>query len=200
MAARSTFTRTSGSVITSAWANSLRDHVVPYTGAADGTTEGMLSVNTADDTLRVGVGASTEVLASYGPWTSFTPVITQGQTLSASFAYARFRRSDSRTITGAFRATISSGLGTPATPISISSLPATAFTNWIPIGTFLLFDLSALQGFAGAAFLESTTTIDGRTMTNPTPADDRLGVASFTGSLSVGDTIAVNFEYEAAFA
>jgi len=66
MAARSTFTRTTGSVITSAWANSLRDHVVPYSGAADGTTDGMVSVNTTADTLHVGNGTIAATFGCYG--------------------------------------------------------------------------------------------------------------------------------------
>jgi len=65
MAARSTFTRTSGSVITSAWANSLRDHVVPYTGADDVTTEGQIGVNTLTDRLVIHDGTASRRLGHY---------------------------------------------------------------------------------------------------------------------------------------
>jgi hypothetical protein len=65
MAARSTLTVTSGTTITSAWGNSVRDHAVPYTTSNDVTTEGMLAVNTSTDRLMVYDGSAAYRLAHY---------------------------------------------------------------------------------------------------------------------------------------
>lgn len=67
MPARSSLTRTAFSTITSAWANSLRDHVVPYSGSDDVSTEGQLSVNTTSDRVMVHNGSGARRLIHYGP-------------------------------------------------------------------------------------------------------------------------------------
>jgi hypothetical protein len=97
MAARSTFTRTSGSVITSAWANSLRDHVVPFTGADDVTTEGQIGVNTITDRLVIHDGTASRRLGHYTSsgrtgfsYTSSANPIGPGLTAQIAFTTATF--------------------------------------------------------------------------------------------------------------
>lgn len=78
MAARSTLTVTSGTTITSAWGNSMRDHVVPKTTSNDVSSEGQLAVNTSTDQLVVHNGSAAVQLVAYGAWSTWTPGITQG--------------------------------------------------------------------------------------------------------------------------
>lgn len=72
MAARSTFTRTSGSVITSAWANSLRDHLPTITTSNDVSSEGQLAVNTSSDAVVIHDGSGVVELARYGALSAIT--------------------------------------------------------------------------------------------------------------------------------
>ena len=147
MAARSTFTRTSGSVITSAWANSLRDHIVPYSGAADGTTDGMLSVNTSTDTLHIGNGTIAATFGCYGTpptWSLVvaSPVIQNGFGGSASLAQNLIVR-QGREVRAwgdvAITGVLISGEGFPI--YLDTNLPASSVTN---MGHFLYLDTGNL--------------------------------------------------------
>jgi hypothetical protein len=77
VAARFTFTRTAGTAITAAWANTLRDHVVPTTTSNDVSSEGQLAVNTSTDQLVVYTGSAALELARYGSLSSVTLTTTQ---------------------------------------------------------------------------------------------------------------------------
>jgi hypothetical protein len=65
MAARSTLTVTSGTTITSAWGNSVRNHLVPYTTSNDVSSEGQLAVNTSTKQLVAYNGSSAVRLGHY---------------------------------------------------------------------------------------------------------------------------------------
>jgi len=143
MANRASFTRTSGGVITSAWANALRDHLVPYSGATDGTTEGMLSVNTADDTLRIGNGSAgvqfgTYSTAGLSTWTctSFTQAPSGG---SVAMTDARFTRFGPFVVGSGYGQLTTGGFPGPGTPIqfNIGGLPAARAVTTTNVGTFV---------------------------------------------------------------
>lgn len=143
MATRSTFTRTSGSVITSAWANSLRDHIVPYSGAADGATDGMLSVNTSTDTLHIGNGTIGATFGCYGTpptWSlvASVPVVQNGFGGSASLAQSFIVR-QGREVRAWGEVTITGGpISGEGFPINLdTNLPASSVTN---MGTFMFLD------------------------------------------------------------
>ena len=75
MSSRSSLTVTSGTTITSAWGNGIRDHIVPKTTSNDDVVEGQLAfnVNTSTDTLVThnGTGAVPR-RANYGRAASST--------------------------------------------------------------------------------------------------------------------------------
>lgn len=203
MAARSTFTRTSGSVITSAWANSLRDHVVPYSGITDGTTEGMLSVNTADDTLRIGNGSAGVAVANYGAppsWSlasSGTQVVQGGGGANGSVLNSKWIRSG-RSIKAIGQVTFAVASGTAGQPIIVRTagggLPAPGSDD--VCGTFQYFRPGVPILYNGTVSMAPNGDIymyDSASPGNP------LGTSpSF--ALALADTIWINLDYFAASA
>lgn len=65
MSSRSSLTVTSGTTITSAWGNLVRDHVVPKTTSDDVSSEGQLAANTSTDRIMVHNGTSAARLMHY---------------------------------------------------------------------------------------------------------------------------------------
>lgn len=66
MAARSTLTVTSGTTITSAWGNNVRDNVASYTaGVADVYTEGQIATDTSSKRLLIHNGTTAVRLGHY---------------------------------------------------------------------------------------------------------------------------------------
>ncbi|MTA13485.1 MAG: hypothetical protein F2534_12865 [Actinobacteria bacterium] len=194
MAARSTFTRTSGSVITSAWANSLRDHIVPYSGAADGTTDGMLSVNTADDTLRIGNGTTTVIGANYGAWNTWTADVRQNGIASCTETECEWRRVG-RDIVGGGSLTVGTITSAAGFAIEIDTfgLPVVSGARGGHlIGTFLYHDVGTTY-YQGALLMNSSGTLSMRVN----------NVGGFVGvnpsfAVAVNDEIQVSFSYRAA--
>ena len=196
MAARSTFTRTSGSVITSAWANSLRDHIVPYSGAADGTTDGMLSVNTADDTLRIGNGTTTVIGANYGAWNTWTAEVVQAGIATCTETECEWRRVGRDIVGGGTLTvgTITSGAGIGIEIVTFGlPLVSGARGNHV-IGTFLYHDVGTTW-YQGALLMNSLGTMFMRVNNQATFLG---GGPSF--AVAVNDEIHVNFSYRAASA
>lgn len=197
MAARSSFTRVSGGVITTAWANSLRDHVAPYsTTANDGTTEGMLSINTTSDTLRVGNGSTTVEVASYGAYQStWTPQVTQSIPLTTTTNIARVARYG-RTVVANFRVTLA-GVGVASNVITLP-LPVTAANNSGVLGSGYFFDDSAglIYPFIALHQFNSATTFV--LLSTESAAANFLGVSVFTAAVGGGDLIEGQLIYEAA--
>lgn len=193
MAARSTFTRTSGSVITSAWANSLRDHIVPYSGADDVSTEGMLSVNTASDRVLVHDGTAARILSQYGAWSTWTPTVTQTGGATVTVTHAVFVRLG-RLCVGNFRLSVTAS--PPVGGAITVSPPVTAARDSATIGEGYIFDTSAGLHYTGFLFSATTTTIDFRQHGTGTAIDNRLGIAGFTGLLAAGDGLGGYFMYE----
>ena len=65
MSTRSSLTVVSGTTITSAWGNLVRDHVVPRTTSNDVSSEGQLAANTSTDRIMVHNGTSAARLMHY---------------------------------------------------------------------------------------------------------------------------------------
>ena len=66
MSTRSSLTVVSGTTITSAWGNGIRDHIVPKTTSDDVSSEGQLCVNTSADTLVTHNGTGAVAIAIFG--------------------------------------------------------------------------------------------------------------------------------------
>lgn len=67
MAARSTLTVVSGTTITSAWGNGVRDHAVPFTTSDDVSSNGQLAVNTSSSRLVTRLGGVNYPIAGAMP-------------------------------------------------------------------------------------------------------------------------------------
>jgi hypothetical protein len=73
---RTALTRTSGTVITSAWANLLRDHVVPFTTSDDVSSNGQLALNTSSKRLVTQLSSVVYPIAGAMPRVRATPALT----------------------------------------------------------------------------------------------------------------------------
>lgn len=205
MAARSTFTRTSGSVITSAWANSLRDHVVPYSGAADGTTDGMVSVNTTADTMHIGNGTIAATFGCYGTpptWTMpGTWPLKQGTLGEAEVSLSQnFIVRQGREVRAWGRVTVGfAGSPTPSagSPIYLdTNLPATSVDL---LGTFYYFDSGTIV-YEGVAVNPAASGTG--TQRVALQANNNTGFLGQTPSFAAfnGDVILLNLSYIATAA
>lgn len=76
MAARSTLTVVSGTTITSAWGNSVRDHAVPFTTSDDVSSNGQVAFNTANQRLIARVAGVTLPIGGRMPRVRVTPLLT----------------------------------------------------------------------------------------------------------------------------
>lgn len=65
MSSRTSLTVVSGTTITSAWGNGMRDHIVPKTTSDDVSSEGQLAANTSTDRIMVHNGTSAARLMHY---------------------------------------------------------------------------------------------------------------------------------------
>lgn len=153
MAARSTLTVTSGTTITSAWGNAVRDHAVPYTTSNDATAEGQLAVNTSTDRLIVYNGSAAVELGRYGDWSTWTATGDQGGSVAGTASNCVFTRSGRLIVaTGRFAFT---AVGTASNTISIgTNLPLPAATS--VVGQFLFFNTGDAF-YVGLATMNATT-------------------------------------------
>jgi hypothetical protein len=157
MAARSTLTVTSGTTITSAWGNSVRDHVVPFTGSNDVASEGQLAVNTTADKLVVWNGSAVVELASYGSWGTFTSTVTQAGGPGVATADECEWTRTGRHVVGGGRLTITSIISAAANPIQLgtSGLPAVSGTlGTHNVGTFIYQD-TGTRLYQGSLYMTS---------------------------------------------
>lgn len=192
MASRTTFTRTSGSVITSAWANALRDHTVTIGTTDDVASEGQLAVNTSSDALVMHNGTGSVAVAHYGLGSTWTPAITQSFAVAATVNYARYWIKGRR-CKCEFQVTCTS-FGSTSNAIVISGIPVTANSSVGAVGHGYLFDASVPNTFPFIVTLGSTTTIK-LSSSSANAADLSLGVTSFTAALATNDIINATFEY-----
>lgn len=192
MAARSTLTVTSGTTITSAWGNSVRDHVVTRTTTDDVASEGQLVVNTSSDALVVHNGTGSVAVAHYGLGSTWTPAIVQSFAVATTVNYARYWIKGRR-CKCEFQLTCTSS-GATSNAIVISGIPVTANSSVGAIGHGYLYDASVPNTFPFIVTLGSTTTIK-LSSTSANAADLSLGVTSFTAALTNNDIINATFEY-----
>jgi hypothetical protein len=135
MAARSTLTVTSGTTITSSWGNAVRDHALPFTTSNDVTSEGQLAVNTSTDRLVVYNGSAAVELARYGDWSSWTPTLSQGGSVTNSAGDCVFTRSGRLIVVTGYVG--STGTGTASNAIIVgTNLPLPAATGVVGFAEF----------------------------------------------------------------
>jgi hypothetical protein len=202
MAARSTLTVTSGTTITSAWGNSVRDHVVPYTGSNDVATEGQLAVNTTADKLVVWNGSAAVELGTYSfsglsTWTctAFTQSPSGG---SVSMTNARFMRVGPLVVATGFGSLTTGGFPGPGTPIifTVGGLPLPSSSTEGCIGAFRYFR-SGVATYAGALNMQG----GGTQLTMQADAQNAfVGQAPSFSVPASGDTVWFQMAYIAASA
>mgnify|MGYP000039709941 CR=1 FL=1 len=200
MAARSSFTRTSGGVITSAWANSMRDHLIPYSGAADGVTEGMLSVDTATDQVRIGTGAATVEFGCYGTSTAITSGMGFAQT---GFVVSSYTMSGNVTRYGkhvvgsgslAIVSVTSAGTAGNLITFNSSGLHFPAVATQRCVGSYVFQDASSTFVWAGALIMTAAGDMG---MYGAQGSNGAIGIAPSIG-LAASDTVWFSINYHMA--
>lgn len=133
-----------------------------------------------------------EVLAKLGAWTAWTPSLVQSGSVTKAVNYADYFKLGRFVVAQCSLAV--TGSGSSATAVTVS-LPVTAATSNIIVGTFYLVDATGPVVYLGAAVLASTGTVAGiASGTN----GSQLGVAGFTAALASGDAVFMSIAYEAA--
>ena len=129
-----------------------------------------------------------------GAWQSWTPNLTQSGSVAATnfrSRYAQFGKlvvfSTSLNVTAS---------GTAGQQIRVS-LPVTAATSGMPIGSAVFFDASGTAFYPALTFLASTSAVSMFHATTSGSAQI-LGQAVFTAAIASGDTINISGMYEAA--
>lgn len=190
MAARSTFTRSAFATITSAWANTLRDHIVSITGSNDVSSEGQLCVNTAADVLVVHDGTTVQQLARYGPWDTWTATAVQSFGVAFTPNGLAVTRSG-RHITASGILEFTAFGSTGAQIVVNASLPAPTAARLV--GTFLYID-SGTAYYQGSVVMDAAAALTFQVHNSPAA---NLGTSpSF--AIAPGDSLWLNLSYPAA--
>lgn len=137
---------------------------------------------------------NTYLMGEGGAWTTWTPVLTQSGTVTATVTSAVYGRWG-RLIVGQFRLSVT-GTGTASNAVTVS-LPVTSARSGVPVGSGGIYDLSAVLNYTGNVSLNTTTTFgfEGHGIgVNP----NLLGTTGFTAALASGDIVQGFFTYEAA--
>lgn len=189
MALRTSFTRVFGAVIPSAWANSIRDHLVTIATSNDVSSEGQLCVNTSTDQLVVHNGSGAIELGRYGAWSSFTLSPVQTFSLSSSNTDVGFARMG-RTIVAHARLQFTSN-GSTGTQLYIdTNLPAP--TGTVVAGHFHYTDAGAFY-YTGEVFMNGSSRLN----FTVSGVNNTFGVTPSFAVVS-GDEMWVNLVYQAA--
>lgn len=199
----------SGTTITAAWGNSVRDQLVsPFadstarTAAVSVPVSGMVSVLTTTKRMDVYNGSSHSALInpSWGAWPSWTTAVTQSGAVTHSINLANYFQVG-RMITAQFLL-VMTGSGTASNVVTVT-LPVTADAAWVgdsnTLGNGYLNDLSATSKTEAALVLASTTTLKFRAMNSTTSPPGFLGQAGalFNLALASGDTLSGTITYAA---
>lgn len=131
------------------------------------------------------------VLAKLGQWTSFTPYLTQSNTPTKTYTYARYMKLGRLVIAQVYIVLTSSG--TAGNNINVG-IQGTAAQSGVPVGQFYVYDASAGLNYTGVAALATTTSVYGLV----SGSAGVLGAAGFTAALAAGDAVLYNIQYEAA--
>ena len=199
MAARSTFTKSAGNVVTSAQNNSIRDHLVTITTSNDVASEGQMCANTSTDKLVIYSGSAVVELASYGAWGTFTGQATQnaGPYNAMTEVECEWTRS-ARSVVGGGKLTLDAAVGAgSASPIAIliSGLPAVSGAiGSHMVGTFTYQD-TGTTSYSGAVFMTSAGVVYMQ-------ADSQAAYVGQAPSfaMAAGDVVWLNFSYRASTA
>jgi hypothetical protein len=198
-------TSVAGTTITASWANAnVRDQAVtPFasTTARDSAitapVAGMVCVTTDTSTVWTYSGTAWVQSAQNGAWTTWTPVITQSGTVTATIQRASYARYG-RTIVASFRVSIT-GTGTAANQVSFAPPVNSAYGADI-VGYGLIFDTSAGLSYTGSFAMDGVANrvVIAAAGVGVSPVQLGATGSGFTAALAAGDVVTGYMTYEAA--
>lgn len=160
--------------------------------------EGLLALDTTLNRLEIGndtPALSSLIAPAYGALTTWTPNLVQGVAVTFTNNYTKVIRIG-RLVICSFNLSVTSA-GTAGNAISIGTLPYTAATSGIIIGSGEVVDAAPATKAEANLFLVTTTSIDFRSSSS-TANDNRVGVVTIAAALAAGDSMTGTFMYEAA--
>lgn len=129
-----------------------------------------------------------------GAWTSYTPTLVQGVTVTKTVNHATYMRIGRLVAVSMYLTCTSAGTANNAVTIGI---PVTSARSGDPCGgAGWLYDASAVTFYSGVPLLATTTTAN--IYANAVTAAMGQTGGSFTAALASSDQIRCNFIYEAA--
>jgi hypothetical protein len=171
VSARSAATVVSGTTITSAWGNLVRDHLVTYTGSDDVSVTGQMAVNTSTGRLMIYDGSAALRLANYTAagrtWVRLTNSgFAQGTGVNSTFSWTTEVADADSWYSGGTNVTVPSGF------------------DGVYVVTFIAISDTAMSGGGTASMAIAGTTYVGYCATGNTTSNITVVVA-----LAAGDTI-----------
>ncbi len=128
-------------------------------------------------------------------WQSYVPTVTQGVGVANTVNYARYFKNGRLC---AFNIDLAvTGTGTAASNV-IVSLPLTAASANLIVGSGIIYDASAAIVYAGVAHLNAVTTFGLWSASTDGSPSQFLGLRVFTAALASGDAIRVGGVFETA--
>ena len=158
-----------------------------------GATEGLQIYETDSDSVHVHNGTTFVPVALLGQWTSFTPTLTQSGAVTKTTTYARYYKVGRFVHVQVLLAVTGSGTGGNTVTVSLPFTAAQA--GGMSAGGGSIYDASVGAAYPGRVLLNTTTTA-ALSPTNVTTGG-YLGAATFTAALASGDSIDMEFRYEA---
>jgi hypothetical protein len=183
-------------------ANAIQNSIVDAKGdliaATANDTPARLAVGANDYFLQAASGQATG-LQWGGTWTSYTPVLTQSNTVTATNLSSRYLKVG-KLVTVQVALSIT-GTGTASNRIRIT-LPFTSLRNNViePIGTVSFYDASSFNVYPGLVVTDDsgTTATFTITQTITTNGSQYIGNTGFTAAIANGDFIGFQATYEVA--
>jgi hypothetical protein len=149
--------------------------------------------NTPDGPGGIG-NLAQDIDAFYGPWTTWTPVVTQNGTLTFTVNYAKYRRR-AKTCEFNFKLTYASGTATSSNKITVTAPTgiASVTAGLLKVGTGEIVDASVTNYFGALCFDTSSTSVLVYLL-----AGGLGGAATMTAALTTSDVLYGSGKYETA--
>lgn len=168
--------------------------IIRCTNGTRPTGEEGLKIYEADTDVEYTYNGSAYVpTAVLGQWTPFTPTLTQSGAVTKTTTYARYYKVGRFVHVQVLLAATGSGTGGNAVTVSLPFTAAQAGNMGAGGGS--IYDASTGASYPGRVVFNTTTTA-ALSPTNVTTGG-YLGAATFTAALASGDSIDMEFRYEA---
>lgn len=136
-------------------------------------------------------GDHVHALPALGAWTGYTPVLTQGVTVTKTVTYAKWQQFGKTVFVQALLSV--TGSGTASTLVTVDT-PATAAQQQLIVGSGYVYDASTNQVYKVIVELSTTGLFQFRP--THTIANDTIGATMFTAGLASGDLVNFSATYE----